>query len=55
MRQAQNPLDALALFLSRVSAHVSLTLVFDILAALTVIALAFTFIRTLKNTDENED
>ena len=53
MRPARDPLDALALFLSRISAHVSLTAVFDILAALAIIALAFTFIRNLRNTDED--
>jgi len=54
MREARDPLDALALFLSRISEHVSPTLIFDILAALAVIALAVVFIRNMKHIGDED-
>jgi len=54
MRQATDPLDALALFLSQVfSRQVSLTLVLDVFAGLFVIVIALTFIRNLRNISKN--
>ncbi len=56
MRQATDPLDALALFLVHTFGRdVSPTLVLDVFAGLCVIVIAVVFIRSIRNISKNRD